>query len=426
MSDVSWRPWYPSPAARLRPRAPPRPARIARGRGGRVLGARRRGDDRDARHGDRKGARRADSDGAAAVREGRRRGRQGRLRGERLRRLPHPRGRGREGHRRAEPRRRQADARARRRPPAARQGRDAVVQGPAHPGPDRGRRGVRGEGNRRRRLIELPDSFPRDLDVVATDLDHTLIWDDGVLRPRTQAALAAAREAGLRVVVVTGRMVQSLRRVFEETGLPDAVVCYQGAVVADSQGRWLRHVPIEAGLAREVIAAVGAEGYEPNVYVDDKLYVARVTPEATAYASFQGLEIHAVGDLGTWIERDPTKLVCVGDPDALEGLGVRMRERFAGRLHITKSLPYFLEFATAGVTKGTGLGFLAEHLGFTAERTIAFGDGENDVELLEWAGYAVAVENAHRRVKEVADWICPPAAEQGVAQVIEALIHSRS
>jgi Cof subfamily protein (haloacid dehalogenase superfamily) len=246
-----------------------------------------------------------------------------------------------------------------------------------------------------------------------------------VLRPRTLAALGAARDAGMHVIVVTGRMVQSLRRVLEPAGLHDPVICYQGAVVADADGQWLRHVPIELELAREALEAVGAEGYEPNVYVDDELYVSRITPEAEAYAGFQHLEIHPVGDLVSWLQREPTKLVCVGDPAALDELAPRLRERFGGRLYITKSLPYFLELATAGVTKGSGLEFLAGRLGFTPGQTVAFGDGENDVELMEWAGYSVAVENAHERVKAVADWICPPAAEEGVAAVLEALVHSR-
>jgi hydroxymethylpyrimidine pyrophosphatase-like HAD family hydrolase len=64
--------------------------------------------------------------------------------------------------------------------------------------------------------------------------------------------------------------------------------------------------------------------------------------------------------------------------------------------------------------------FLAEHMGFARERTVAFGDGENDVELLDWAGYAVAVEGAHDRVLAVADLVCPGPAEEGVAQVLEA------
>ena len=89
------------------------------------------------------------------------------------------------------------------------------------------------------------------------------------------------------------------------------------------------------------------------------------------------------------------------------------------------SLPYFLELASPTISKGTGLAFVAGQLGFAAEHTVAFGDGENDLELLEWAGFAVAVENAHNGLKARADWICPGAADEGVAQVLEAILDSR-
>ncbi len=78
------------------------------------------------------------------------------------------------------------------------------------------------------------------------------------------------------------------------------------------------------------------------------------------------------------------------------------------------------------MTKGAGLAFLAEHLGFPAQRTVAFGDGENDVELLEWAGYGVAVANADARLLGLADFVCPAVDEEGVAQVIEAVLEGRS
>jgi hydroxymethylpyrimidine pyrophosphatase-like HAD family hydrolase len=101
-----------------------------------------------------------------------------------------------------------------------------------------------------------------------------------------------------------------------------------------------------------------------------------------------------------------------------------MLARFDGRMYISKSLPYFLEFASPQVTKASGLAFVAEHLGFTAAETVAFGDGENDVPMLEWAGYGVAVENANDLVLAVADFVCPPCDEEGVAQVIEAYLAS--
>jgi hypothetical protein len=221
-------------------------------------------------------------------------------------------------------------------------------------------------------------------------------------------------------------MFRSVLPYLEQAGIDDPVVCYQGAVVADPRtGEFLRHEPIPQELAREAIAVIQEEGFHVNCYVDDELYVAQVTPEAERYAGFQNLPLYEVGDLAAWLSEPPTKLVAIDEPDVLDGLEARLKERFAGRLYISKSLPFFLELASPEVTKASGLAFLAEHLGFSAERTIAFGDGENDVELLEWAGFGVAVANAHPRVLAVADWVCPSAEEEGVAQVVEALLDSR-
>jgi Cof subfamily protein (haloacid dehalogenase superfamily) len=232
------------------------------------------------------------------------------------------------------------------------------------------------------------------------------------------------RRAGARFVIATGRMVQSARRFV--TG-DEPVVCYQGAVVADpASGDFLRHEPIPLELAREVVEAVADEGFHLNCYVDDELYVAEETPEAHAYADLNRVAMHVVGDLRRWLDEPPTKLVSVGDPHALDALERRMKARFDGRLYISKSLPHFLEFASPEVTKGSGMAFLVEHLGLERERTVAFGDGENDVELLEWAAYAVAVESAHERVLAVADYVCPPPEQEGVAQVLEAWLVGRS
>ena len=233
-----------------------------------------------------------------------------------------------------------------------------------------------------------------------------------------------AEASGLHVIVVTGRMVHSIRQAMAPAGLHQPVIAYQGAVVADAEGRWLRHEPLPLELARETIAALADEGYSPNVYIGDELYVAEDTEAARSYAELNRIVFHVVGDLLEWLDEPPTKLVAVGEPRALDELEPRLKAHFGEREFISKSLPHFLEFAQAGVTKGAGLDFLAEHLDFTREQTIAFGDGENDVELVEWAGFGIAVENAHERVRAVADWTCPAAADEGVAQVLEAFLDS--
>ena len=240
------------------------------------------------------------------------------------------------------------------------------------------------------------------------------------------AAIAAARAAGIEVTIATGRMFRSVRPYAEQAGIATPLVCYQGAAVVDPvSGEWLLHEPIPLELGREAIEAVEAAGFRLNCYVDDELYVAELTENAKRYAEFQNLPVTEVGDLAAWLERPPTKLVVVDDPERLDALRPTLEERFGGRLFLAKSLPYFLELASPDVSKGSGLAFVAERLGLPLERVVAFGDGENDLELLETAGFGIAVANAHELLLARADWVCPGPDEEGLAQVLEALVDSR-
>ena len=249
---------------------------------------------------------------------------------------------------------------------------------------DRRRRRVR---LHRRWQLSLPADFPTEVEAFACDLDRTLIAEDVQLRPRTHAAIARARAAGIPVIVATGRMFRSARPYVLAAGITEPLVCYQGALVADPvSGEFLRHVPMPEAEAHEAIELLSQTGFTVLCYVDDELYVAHETPESEAYAGFQHLEVHEVGDLSDWLTGVPTKLVTVGDPEALNALEVELKAHFGARLYISKSLPHFLEFASPAVTKAAGLSFVAERLGFSSERAVAFGDGENDLELLELGG----------------------------------------
>ena len=248
-----------------------------------------------------------------------------------------------------------------------------------------------------------------------------------MLRPRTREAIRRVRATGTHVIVVTGRMFQAVRPYLDAASLDDPVVCYQGALIADpASGEFLRHVPMPVDRAREALDAVIAAGYHVNAYVDDELYVAAETPEAHAYADLNKVEMHVVGDLREWLTEDPTKLVAVGEPHALDELEAVLKPQFSGRLFVSKSLPHFLEFAHPDVNKGAGLAFIGERLGFTAADTVACGDGENDRELLDWAAYGVAVANAHRAILDRADLVVPDVEEEGIAALFEAYVESVS
>jgi Cof subfamily protein (haloacid dehalogenase superfamily) len=261
---------------------------------------------------------------------------------------------------------------------------------------------------------------------VAMDLDRTILPETLELSPATVAAVAAARDAGIEPILATGRLFRSDRPYAEALGVTAPLVCYQGALVADPvSGEWLVHAPIPVPLAREAIRAAAGEGFHVNAYVDDELYVASLTHEAREYARYARLEAHVVGDLAAWLTEPTTKLVVVGQPEAVDDLEVRLRDRFGERLFIAKSLPYFLEAAHPGVSKGSGLRDVCERLGIPTSAVVAFGDGQNDIELLQEAGFAVAVEDADEALLRHADATVPPVGSDGVAGFLRALVDSR-
>jgi hypothetical protein len=222
-------------------------------------------------------------------------------------------------------------------------------------------------------------------------------------------------------------MYRSVRPYLEQAELMDPVICYQGALVVDPRdGTYLLHEPIAVETAREAIAALAEAGLSPNVYIDDELFVERHTDASRRYSERQGLPVTEVGDLADWLERPPTKLVAIDDPARVAELRDELRARFDGTLFVTTSLPYFLELGHPAVSKGTGLAFVAERLGFDAAETVAFGDGENDIELLDRAGFGVAVDNANPLLLDHADWVCPGPESEGVATVISAYLDSRA
>jgi Cof subfamily protein (haloacid dehalogenase superfamily) len=220
-------------------------------------------------------------------------------------------------------------------------------------------------------------------------------------------------------------MFRSVERYVREAGIAEPVVCYQGAAVVDpTTGEFLLHEPLELDVAREAIAALEELGLPPNVYVDDQLYVARETEYSRAYSGYQRLPVTEVGDLLTWLERPPTKLVAVAEPDVLAAARGVLARRLDGRVFLTTSLPHLLELGHPAVTKGSGIAFVAAELGLGLAQVVAFGDGENDVELLEVAGFGVAIEDAHPRLAAIADATCPGPEHDGVATVIDAFLDS--
>jgi Cof subfamily protein (haloacid dehalogenase superfamily) len=245
-------------------------------------------------------------------------------------------------------------------------------------------------------------------DFVASDLDGTLLPPSLEFAPATLAGVRALRAAGVPFALCTGRMLQSARRMAAKLGALDGpIVCYQGALVADlGTGEWLLHRPMPAAMAVEVVLHMRTMGRHVNVYIDDELYVEEMDGWARRYAEYAEVGCTVVADLGVLVaDAAPTKIVIATEPDDVTAILPGLQALWRDKLYVTRSLPHFIEINDPRATKSAALDFLCKRMGWRQTRTVACGDGLNDVDMLQWAGLGVAMAEAAEEVRGAADLV---------------------
>lgn len=257
--------------------------------------------------------------------------------------------------------------------------------------------------------------------LVATDLDGTLLGEDGAVSARTHAALCAMHAAGAVVVLVTARPPRWVTELAAALPCHEVVICANGALLYDAHaGTVIAQQAIAPAQAAELLARLRQALPDCAFAVEhaggfshEARYVPRfpTAPEAVA-ASAEEL-----------VTKPVAKLLARHSGSLDEVLLARCREAAAGLGEVSVSgADGLLEIAAPGVTKAVALEAVARKLGVAPEETIAFGDMPNDIPMLAWAGWAVAVDNAHPEVKAVADEVTAACGADGVARVLERLL----
>lgn len=283
---------------------------------------------------------------------------------------------------------------------------------------------MRQEMRQRNRPPVAEEDRPLDtIKLVAVDLDDTLLARDLTVTARVKEVVAAVRAAGVYFTVSTGRMYRSAARIAGELGINIPLITYQGALVKNSlSGEVLSDKPLPLAYAREIIARVHRYGYHLNGYLDDRLLVEHDDEDGRRYAAISGVEAEVVGDLLEFLDRDPTKVLAVAKEPLIDQLKDELGPLYEGKITVSKSKPYFLEFAHIQATKGQALAFLAAHFGIRREEVMAVGDGYNDLDMLDYAGLGVVVANAREGIKKYADYVTTETYGDGVAEALEKFV----
>lgn len=258
--------------------------------------------------------------------------------------------------------------------------------------------------------------------VVATDLDGTLLRSDGTVGHRTLAALDAARADGAEVLFVTGRPPRWLQPVAEVTGHRGVTICANGALVVDmATGEVVQTHPFERAVGLDVLDRLRAFDADLSFGVEwaDGFAHEPTYPRGTRSSEKVRGAAETVDGPEDLFARPVIKLLARHNARSSEDLAAAVSGELADLATVTHSMDGLLELSAAGVTKAFSLRRLAERYGAAASDVIAFGDMPNDVAMLRWAGWSVAVENAHAHVLRVADEVTASNDDDGVGRVLE-------
>lgn len=245
--------------------------------------------------------------------------------------------------------------------------------------------------------------------------------------------MAAARGAGLRVVLVTGRRPPAARRVAEELGGGFPLVLHNGALLVED-GTLLRCLPLPSPVARRAIAAGREFGLDPVLHVglrgEGRLRVEGRSPSNTLLAYYLDKshpDVEVVESLTAALDEDPIQ-VMFGDSlariRAFEGplraaLG---SEAAIERTHYPAQGLGLIDVLHPGVGKAEAVAHLCARYGIDAAQVLAIGDNWNDRALLLWAGRGVVMGNAEAALLELGLTVAPSNDDDGAAWAIETLV----
>lgn len=249
------------------------------------------------------------------------------------------------------------------------------------------------------------NSLPRAL---ALDLDGTLLNSDGQLSAENQLALKKLKEKGVEIILASGRMTPTILPFCHQLNFPLTVISYNGSKLlsylpnSPAQVHISHHLSSEA--IQEILNLCQNWGYFANIYENEDLYGYHVHEDysfkefyANQTGSIYKLTTNQLKELPT---SNITKILIISPTGQRDAIYRQVSSTLKIPVQIIKSQPEYVEFTRLGVTKAKTLGEFLASKNIPSQECMAMGDAENDLEMLNYVGYGIAVKNASSGLKE--------------------------
>lgn len=269
-------------------------------------------------------------------------------------------------------------------------------------------------------------------DMLVLDVDGTLVGSDKQISDNTRDAIIDAQKRGKVIAIASGRSIAGIRKTAANISLEQYggyVIAYNGTTVVNCKtGECIYNQMVSPELIKPVLEAAKKVGAAIVVYNDNTREMISgngLNEYLKIDAQACDVIIREVNDFAKSINFPFNKFLLSGTPEHMAEVEKIMDKEFGDRLNVFRSDPYYVELLPRYVDKGVAVEKLAKHLDMQREKVICIGDSYNDLPMLRYAGMGVAMGNAQKEVKDMADYVTTSNDEDGVVNVIKKFMTSK-
>ncbi len=264
----------------------------------------------------------------------------------------------------------------------------------------------------------------RPVELVALDLDGTLLDSKKRISGPTVKALRLLERHGIKVVLASARPPRSCRAIYEGLGLDTWQINYNGALLWDPKaGRPVHHWPMQGPLVWEM--AKLARDVVPNVQVAaevvDRWYTDRHDPYRTTVTG-RLFRPDVVAPLSSWGRQPTTKLMFLAEPRKVARVREALRAKFGDVAKVVHADPDLVQVMSFEAGKDVALRLVCDRYGVDPRNAMAVGDAINDLDMLKSAGTPVAMSNGCDECKAIAKWVAPSNDNDGVYEAVRRYV----
>ena len=264
---------------------------------------------------------------------------------------------------------------------------------------------------------------------ILLDIDGTLTNSKKKITKKTRHALIQAQKHGIMLVLASGRPEKGLERFAKELEMDlygGLLCCYNGARIVDQKSKEVlfdQALTVEEGkavlshLKNFSVVPMVAKGdymYVPNVFNNTIIYKGKPFGVMEYEARGNGFLLAEAADMEDFCDFPIHKILTFGEPEYLKANFEAMRAPFKGKVNSMFTADFYYEYTAMGIDKAKALATAFERLGIERDEIMAFGDAENDITMLMYAGIGVAMGNASQACKEAADEVTASNDEDGI------------